>query len=576
MRIAQTTALALAVMMTAAVGCDDDEGNTAVDARPPVTTDAGTDRGPDAAAPNLDAPPAANLYMRLGAEPGIRTVITDFVVNRVLLDPKINGFFLNSSVDGGKLINCLVLQVGNLTGGPEVYPSAGCRDMKTSHAGLKISMQDFNDLAGHLVASLTAAGVPAADINTIVDAVAPMASDIVEDKTNNATVYQRVGRKPAIGTVIDNFIGRVVKDVRINGFFATTNAARLRTCLVRQVCSIDGPCKYGQEVAHPSEPGVSPAAVCKDMKSSHIGLTSPPGGAAGSKGITHADFGALVEDLILELDAAGVAAADKGAILGALGPMCDDIVAGGIGCPARTVVALTATNTLVSFDSKAPTAVSAPVAVTGLAAGEMLVGISFRPVGGKLYGLSTLSRLYDINRSTGAATAVGAAPFVPALAGTVFGFDFNPTVDRIRVVSDALQNLRLHPDMGTVAGTDMPLNPVGAAVSAVAYTGSVAGATKTTLYGIDVTSNKVVRQGGPDGAPSPNTGALTDIGALGVDPTGAAGLDIAMVKGADEAYAVLSVGGISGLYSVNLTTGAATAVGPVGGNPAVRAIAIAP
>ena len=70
--------------------------------------------------------------------------------------------------------------------------------MKDSHAGMKVSMQDFNDLAGHLVAALSAAKVAQADIDAIVAAVSPMANDIVEDKTNNATVYQRVGRKPAI------------------------------------------------------------------------------------------------------------------------------------------------------------------------------------------------------------------------------------------------------------------------------------------------------------------------------------------------------------------------------------------
>ncbi len=276
-----------------------------------------------------DGPAAGALYTRLGAEAGIRTVMTDFV-GRVVGDPKINGFFLNANVDGAKLTNCLVLQIGNATGGPQVYPSAGCRDMKSSHAGLKISMNDFNDLAGHLVAALKQAGVAQADVDTIVGVVSPMAADIVEDKTNNATVYQRVGRKPAIDAVVGKFITRVVGDARINGFFATTNAARLKTCLVRQVCSIDGPCKYGMEVD--GEPGVAKANPCKAMAPSHAGLTSPPGGAAGTKAITKADFDALVMDLVAELDAAGVSAADKMAILGALGPMCKDIVAGGAGC----------------------------------------------------------------------------------------------------------------------------------------------------------------------------------------------------------------------------------------------------
>jgi hypothetical protein len=67
------------------------------------------------------------------------------------------------------------------------------------------------------------------------------------------------------------------------------------------------------------------------------------------------------------------------------------------------------------------------------------------------------SRLYLINTQTGATTAVGADPFTPGLQGTAFGFDFNPTAGTaslIRVVSDAGQNLRLNPDLGTVVDSD--------------------------------------------------------------------------------------------------------------------------
>jgi hypothetical protein len=347
------------------------------------------------------------------------------------------------------------------------------------------------------------------------------------------------------------------------------------------VCSIDGPCKYGKEVDGEAE-GVGASNVCRSMKASHMGLTSPPGGAAGARGITKADFDALVEDLVMVLDGAGVAAADKMAILSALGPTCDDIVAGGTGCPGRTVIALTGTNTLVSFDAKTPGTVSPPVAITGLGAGENVVGLTIRPSNGKLYGLGSSSRLYEINRSTGAATAIGPGPFAPALAGTGFGFDFNPTVDRIRVVSDSEQNLRLHPDMGTVVDADMAtagvqgdtnLTPAGEVVAA-SYTGSVAGATKTTLYVIDAAANTLGRQGGVDGTPSPNAGVVTSVGALGVDIVGASGFDIA--PGSDVAYGAFQVGGTTSLYTVDLTSGAAIAVGAIGGGITVRAIAVVP
>ena len=250
-------------------------------------------------------------------------MIVDFV-GRVVADPKINGYFLNSTVDGTRLTDCLVKQVANATGGPQAYD---CRTMRASHQGLKISKQDFDDLVGHLVAALTAKSVTTADINIIAGVLTPMAADIVEDTTNNGTVYQRVGRKPAVVTVINTFVGKVAADTRINGFFTTTDIARLKTCLVRQVCSIDGPCKYGKEV-DTAEPGVSSTNPCKTMMASHAGLMKTGGGA-----ITITDFNSLVGDLVETLDGAGVTTADKTAILGVLGPMCPQIVAGGTGCP---------------------------------------------------------------------------------------------------------------------------------------------------------------------------------------------------------------------------------------------------
>ena len=77
--------------------------------------------------------------------------------------------------------------------------------------------------------------------------------------------------------------------------------------------------------------------------------------------------------------------------------------------------------------------------------------------------------LYVVSPLTGAATAVG-GPFTPALSGTVFGFDFNPTVDRIRVVSDTGQNLRLNPDTGAVATADGAINPGTPRIVGSAYT----------------------------------------------------------------------------------------------------------
>jgi hemoglobin len=118
-------------------------------------------------------------------------------------------------------------------------------------------------------------------------------------------LYQRLGGKPAITAVVDEFVARVAADSRINAFFAATAAdpqrlAAFKGKLVDQICQASGgPCKY----------------TGKDMKSAHAGM-----------GIREADFNALVEDLVGALDKFKVAAADKNTLLGVLGPMKGDIV----------------------------------------------------------------------------------------------------------------------------------------------------------------------------------------------------------------------------------------------------------
>ena len=124
---------------------------------------------------------------------------------------------------------------------------------------------------------------------------------------------------------------------------------------------------------------------------------------------------------------------------------------------AETVYALTSANGLEHFDSATPGTVVGPVAIGGLAGGESLVGINIRPADGKLYAVSNQSRLYEVNTATAFATQVGSSGAF-TLSGTEFGLDVNPAVDRIRVVSDVGQNLRLNPADGTLTGTDNPLS----------------------------------------------------------------------------------------------------------------------
>ena len=240
---------------------------------------------------------------------------------------------------------------------------------------------------------------------------------------------------------------------------------------------------------------------------------------------------------------------------------------------AQNLVALTSDNRLLPLRAGAPLAIGPAVAITGLQAGESIVGIDVRPATGRLYGLGDQSRLYVIDPVTGTASAIGSGFAVP-LVGAEFGFDFNPTVDRVRIVSDAGQNLRAHPDTGAVVFTDTNLAFAAAdvnagmtpQVAASAYTNSVAGALTTVLYGIDANRDVLVTQS------PPNSGTLNTIGGLGRDVTAVAGFDI--VPGGD-AFALLntsgSTNGTTQLFRIDLATGASTWQGTINNsNPAAR------
>lgn len=118
--------------------------------------------------------------------------------------------------------------------------------------------------------------------------------------TKDRSLYQRLGGKPAIRAVVDDFVGNVAADKRINRFFANTDIPRLKRLLVEQICQgSGGPCKY----------------TGRSMKESHKGL-----------GISGADFGALVEDLQKSLVKFRVPKREQGELLAILGPMKKDIV----------------------------------------------------------------------------------------------------------------------------------------------------------------------------------------------------------------------------------------------------------
>jgi hypothetical protein len=247
----------------------------------------------------------------------------------------------------------------------------------------------------------------------------------------------------------------------------------------------------------------------------------------------------------------------------------------------RTILAVDNSSALLAFGALRPDIIVRRTAITGLATGESILGIDFRPVDGELYALGSASRIYTVDTLTAVATLVGTTPFTPALGGASFGFDFNPVADRIRVHSDQSEDLRLNPTTGALAATDSALAyalaDAGAgsdpAVAGTAYTNSVAGATATVLYAIDAARDVLVM------LPNPNDGRLVTVGALGVNTTSDVGFDIAGNNGA--AYVTLTTGlgaGRTGstLFQLNLSTGALFPIGNVSNAAPLRGIALVP
>jgi hypothetical protein len=242
----------------------------------------------------------------------------------------------------------------------------------------------------------------------------------------------------------------------------------------------------------------------------------------------------------------------------------------------RAVYAVTLDNRFLLFGSKAPGTIASKTTISGLPAGERIVAIDFRPVDDHLYGVGTDARVYTLNLTTAAATSVTQAPFSVALDGDHFGLDFNPTTDRLRVSSaESEQNLRVNPGTGAVVAEDVDFayatgdvnEGVNPAIGGLAYTNSVVGATTTVLYGIDSNTNSLVM------LPSPNGGGLTTVGELGTNTIPCIGFDIDPSDG--TAFASLANNGVSALYTLNLTNGAATLVGVIDVDSEVQGIAVA-
>lgn len=233
---------------------------------------------------------------------------------------------------------------------------------------------------------------------------------------------------------------------------------------------------------------------------------------------------------------------------------------------AITLVGITSSNEIARIDT-ADIAGATRTAITGLAVGDRFVGIDLRPANNTIYGVTQSNKIYTVDEFTGATS------FVAALSSAVidpmlgYGIDFNPVNDfnnlvALRLISSAGSNFAVNATTGAVGNS---ANTIAPGFSGVAYTNSkplpTSAPAGTNLYYIDSTNDTLSKA-----TSAFNTPTITGVGSLGVDVLQANGFEI---LGDGRAYAALNINNntslVTGIYGINLATGAATKLGDFNG-----------
>lgn len=239
------------------------------------------------------------------------------------------------------------------------------------------------------------------------------------------------------------------------------------------------------------------------------------------------------------------------------------------GLGAGDTFAVTSANRIVRFNSTTPATTSVSN-ITGLQANENIIGFDLRPGGtpaGQLIAIGDMGGVYTIDPNSGAATlkttmTAGPGDSFTMPSGTRVSIDVNNVVDQLRVITNTGQNLRVNMDTGaTFTDTQLTLSGIQAiGVTEVAYTNNFSSACRTTAYYLDTTSDRLLTTVNASG------GVLTVVGGLTVDAAAMTGFDIGTAPdGTNSAIAALTVANVTSLYTIDLTTGAATRVDTIGG-----------
>jgi hypothetical protein len=250
---------------------------------------------------------------------------------------------------------------------------------------------------------------------------------------------------------------------------------------------------------------------------------------------------------------------------------------------AERLFGLTTQNWITVFDSGSPGDTIGGGAVTGLETNDILVAMDYQPASGNVLLLGSQSNVYQLNNTDGAdfsATLLNTLD--PSLVGTSLAFDFNTAFMSgafSRIITDTNDNRVIggadgqylapveKTDVFYVAGD--PNEGVDPNIAGIAYDTNIAGATSTQQYGIDATLGVLTTVAN-------NAGTLETIGSLGISGqiTNELGFDISGLSG--TAFASIQSGPNSQLYSVDLGSGAASALGQIGSGDLIRDITAVP
>ena len=234
-------------------------------------------------------------------------------------------------------------------------------------------------------------------------------------------------------------------------------------------------------------------------------------------------------------------------------------------------VLITASGATITIDNTTGEVLSRST-ITGLGAGETIVDADYRNADGRLWVLTSASKLYSVEESTNVATERSTLS-IALTTGETYAVDFNPVVDRLRVIGGNGTNWAVNVESGAVGedtDTSGPVGPPPFEVTHSAYTDTFSAMGRgTLLFNLDETNNVLYGQN-PAGS-----GVQTLQSPLGVDPTDIIGFDLP--ADTRTGLAPMVVGGELAMYRIDTeaTSGAATKVGNITLNAGETPVAFA-